>query len=166
MMDSDKQNESEQKELNEIQDIYDEAIIQIDEKRAANPTKRSVELPPLNIPPFDENFVNWRSFYDIFERAIIMDTSISNTAKLQFLKTLVRGEANQMISHLQTTEENFDTAWTLLKKRYNNEPINKIIRENPDKSAMYQKRRIQSYKGTPRYNHGMFIGNRKSGSQN
>lgn len=30
-------------------------------------------------------------------------------------------EASQMISHLQTTEENFDTAWTLLQKRYNNE---------------------------------------------
>lgn len=121
MMDNDNYNNSEQQELSEIQDIYDDAIIQIEEKRAAISTKRSIELPPLNIPPFDGNFINWRSFYDIFERAIVEDTSISNSEKLQFLKTLVRGEASQMISHLQITEENFDTAWTLLKNRYNNE---------------------------------------------
>lgn len=121
MMDNNNYNNSEQQELSEIQDIYDDAIIQIEEKRAAISTKRSIELPPLNIPPFDGNFINWRSFYDIFERAIVEDTSISYSEKLQFLKTLVRGEASQMISHLQNTEENFDTAWTLLKNRYNNE---------------------------------------------
>lgn len=121
MMNYDNYTKDEHQELTRIQDTYDDAIIQIEEKRAASTTNRSIKLPPLNIPPFNGNHLEWKSFHDLFEQTIAKDHDISNSEKLQFLKTLVMDEASQMISHLQTTEENFDTAWTLLQKRYNNE---------------------------------------------
>lgn len=49
------------------------------------------------------------------------DNSISSVEKLQLLETVIKGEASQIIKHLQITEENFEAAWELLKNRYNNE---------------------------------------------
>lgn len=121
MMGSDQYNDTHQTELSEAQDLFDNTIIKIEEKKAGTSTKRSVKLPLLNIPIFDGSYSAWKSFYDLFEQAVNRDTSVSNVEKFQLLKTLVTGEASQIIKHLQITEDNFKPAWELLQNRYNNE---------------------------------------------
>lgn len=121
MMNSDKYVKEHQDELSTIQDLYDNAVIQIEEIKSTSTKKRSVKLPQLDIPHFDGNYMAWQSFHDLFEQAVYKDSSISSVEKLQLLKTVLKGEAGQMIKHLQLTEENFAAAWELLKNRYNNE---------------------------------------------
>lgn len=121
MMDDDGYGGTHQSELSEIHDKYDNVIIKIEELKATTTKKRSVKLPQLNIPHFEGNYLAWKSFHDLFEQAVYKDKSISSVEKLQLLKTVVKGEAGQIIKHLQITEENFTAAWDLLKNRYNNE---------------------------------------------
>lgn len=40
---------------------------------------------------------------------------------MQYLKLSIKGEATKPIKHLKSTEENYVTAWELIKTRYNNE---------------------------------------------
>lgn len=103
-----------------IRDKYDDVIIKTQEKMARATTKRSFQLPRLDIPPFDGNYLNWNTFHNLFEEAVNKDTTISGVEKCQLLKTLVKNEACQMIKHLPITQENFEAAWKLLKNRYNN----------------------------------------------
>lgn len=87
-------------EMTQIQDNYDAAIIKIEELKATTTKKRSVKLPQLNIPLFDGNYLAWKSFHDLFEQSVFKDNSISSVEKFQLLKTLVKGEASQIIKHL------------------------------------------------------------------
>lgn len=80
-----------------------------------------VKLPQINIPVFDGSYALWTNFYDIFSQAIHKNTQLGEVQKFQYLKTHTEGEANQIIRHLQTTAENYRTAWEIMKARYNNE---------------------------------------------
>lgn len=121
MMNYDEYDKTHAEQLNTIQEAYDNAIIGIEEKKAVKKGNRAIELPELNIPQFEGDSLAWKSFYEIFDHAIAKNSTISTVEKLQLLKTLVKGEAEQMIKHLQISEDNFETAWKLLKKRYDNE---------------------------------------------
>lgn len=48
------------------------------------------------------------------------DRSYSDIQKMQYLKTLVSGEAEKTIANLEITSENFEKAWKILTARYEN----------------------------------------------
>lgn len=108
-------------ELETLRNMYDNVIITVEERRAKIEAKRKIELPRLEIPEFDGNYLTWKSFHDLFERTVYSEKTISNVEKFQLLRTVLKGEASQIINHLQITEANFEAAWKLLKHRFNNE---------------------------------------------
>lgn len=83
---------------------------------AERPISRSA-LPRINMPVFSGHFEDWPSFRDLFAGH---DRSLSAVERLHYLKTSVRGEAEQLIRCLSTTGENFQRAWTTLSEHYEN----------------------------------------------
>lgn len=77
-----------------------------------------IELEAVKIPRFYGAEDEWTSFSTLF-KTLILDKGIYNKIeKLQYLKTLVRGEAARVISYLEPKEENLEKAWTLLVERF------------------------------------------------
>lgn len=82
-----------------------------------NPVLR---LPKIEITPFDGNYDHWQNFSDIFIATVGNNSTLSNALKMQHLKTLLTGEAADVISTMAITDANYQKAWDLLKDRYDN----------------------------------------------
>ena len=57
-----------------------------------------VKLPPISLPTFDGKCEQWVPFYDTFKYLIHFDTSLSDTQKLFYLKSSLKGEAAGILS--------------------------------------------------------------------
>lgn len=79
-----------------------------------------LRLPKIEITPFDGNYDNWQNFSDIFLATVGNNSSLSAAMKMQHLKTLLTGEAANIISTLTITDANYSRAWELLTARYDN----------------------------------------------
>lgn len=84
-----------------------------------------VKLPDINIAPFCGNIAEWKSFFEIFKAVIIDNNSLSDVQRLFYLKSYLKGEPLRLIDSLLITNDNFQTAVNILKKRYEN--INCIV---------------------------------------
>lgn len=83
-------------------------------------------LPDITLPTFDGSFDSWLGFYDLFSSLIHEDTSISAIRKLFYLKGCLTGEAANVIASIESSSQNYEVAWNLLKERYDDR---KVIRE-------------------------------------
>lgn len=82
-------------------------------------SEEPLKLPSIQIPKFDGDYLTWRPFYDLFTQ-LVHNQPISKTHKMWYLKTNIIGEAEKLIRHIAATDDNYDTAWTMLQDRYNN----------------------------------------------
>ncbi|XP_071650743.1 uncharacterized protein [Temnothorax longispinosus] len=80
--------------------------------------KRS--LPRIELPTFSGAYEQWPSFRDLFRSMIENDATLSKIEKLHYLRTSLKGEADQLVRNLPTTEDNFQRAWTILNDHYEN----------------------------------------------
>ncbi|XP_063923015.1 golgin subfamily A member 6-like protein 25 [Zophobas morio] len=85
--------------------------------------KPNIQLPQIKFPTFSGNYEDWPTFHDLFSKVIHKNTSLSNIEKMQYLKTYIKDEPSRVIQHLQITENNYETAWKLLAKRFSNPRI-------------------------------------------
>ena len=85
-------------------------------------------LPKLNLPTFNGDIFNWKSFWDTFEVEIHNNNQYPNVTKYNYLKGLLTGEAQTVIAGLSATNENYEKAIILLKEEYGNE--NEIIKQH------------------------------------
>ncbi|XP_075164230.1 uncharacterized protein LOC142236821 [Haematobia irritans] len=105
--------------LTSLQVIVDSA----NTEPAVHPTSHSsVTLPKITIPKFDGDYGKWCQFYDLF-LTMVHNTSIPAIQKMWYLKSHVVGEAERLISHLTTTEANYNSAWSMLRERYDNKRV-------------------------------------------
>lgn len=107
----------------DAQEQFDMGLTAIQEK-ARN--IEQVKLPPMNIPFFDGTYGAWRNFRDSFETAVHLNKEITNIQKMQHLKAHTKGAANKTIRHLAITADNYETAWEILKSRFEHE--RKLVR--------------------------------------
>lgn len=77
-------------------------------------------IPRLNVPTFSGLYADWTSFHDIYVAAVHSNNSIQPVHKLQYLKSLLKGDAELLLKHTQITAENYTTAWNTLKDRFEN----------------------------------------------
>lgn len=85
-------------------------------------TQSEIRLPPLELPTFSGNEVDWPSFSDLFT-ASIHKCRTTDANKLLYLKRALRGKAVGVIADLATTNANFNIAWNLLKEKYENKRV-------------------------------------------
>lgn len=79
-----------------------------------------VKLEPVKIPRFHGSYEAWPTFSGLFETLVMSNESFSDIEKMQYLKTIVAGEAERAISSLTISGENFNTAWQILRARFDN----------------------------------------------
>ncbi|XP_045540744.1 uncharacterized protein LOC123722565 isoform X1 [Papilio machaon] len=102
--------------------------------------KQQVKLPNIEVPTFAGNYEDWPTFQDLFISLIHKNDGISKVQKLQYLKLSVSGEAENLLKHIQVTEDNYDQAWEVLRQRYNNKRliVTSILRK------LFNQKRLQS----------------------
>lgn len=78
----------------------------------------NVRLPRLDLPNFSGNALEWQSFWDGFEAAVHDNPAISGVQKLNYLRSLLRGEASQVVAGFALTSDNYEHSLILLKDCY------------------------------------------------
>ena len=77
----------------------------------------NIKLPKLNLPVFSGNYMEWTSFFDLFKGAVIDNSSLQGSQKLQYLKASVKGDAAKLLASIPVTDHNFDIAMNTLINR-------------------------------------------------
>jgi hypothetical protein len=80
----------------------------------------AVKLPALNLPQFSGSYTEWLPFYDTFNSLINNNANLNNCQKFHYLKLCLKGEASATIESLTISTDNYNAAYELLIKRYNN----------------------------------------------
>lgn len=106
-------------EFNGYEDLYEEIKGRL-HTRLGSVVHKQQATPQLEIPVFAGRYTQWPTFYDLFREAVHENRSIQKGQKMQHLKGKLRGEAERLIQHLHISSENYDIAWELLTRRYNN----------------------------------------------
>ncbi|XP_055856663.1 uncharacterized protein LOC129919682 [Episyrphus balteatus] len=89
-------------------------------ENAPAPTRANIKLPPLGLPKFSGEAKDWRPFHDAFVSVVHSVDTLSGAQKLQYLRCSLADSARalQIINGLPITNNNYQEAWSLLKKRY------------------------------------------------
>ena len=66
---------------------------------------------------FDGDIMKWTQFWDLSERNIDKNTTLSDVNKFQYMKGLLSCQAANVTAHLLITEENYRPAVAGLKQR-------------------------------------------------
>lgn len=105
--------ESDEEEVADVDRHVERAVVPV-------PARAEVKLPQITIPQFSGDFSQWKSFRDLFLRAIGDRRDLSGAHKLHYLKSFVTGEAAQLVRSYGVTDGNYRIAWGVLDGRYNN----------------------------------------------
>ncbi|XP_058816019.1 uncharacterized protein LOC131679327 [Topomyia yanbarensis] len=79
-----------------------------------------VRLPQIKLQTFNGDIDEWLSFRDLFTSLIHWKPDLPEVEKFHYLKGCLQGEPKSLIDPLQITKANYQVAWDLLLKRYNN----------------------------------------------
>lgn len=100
------------------QNLHDELIgkqrqmlRQVNTNERNTPEMSSLKLTPISIPTFTGSFKVWPTFSGLFKTMVISNHTFNDIKKLQYLKTIVTGEAEKSIANIEITGENFEEAF-------------------------------------------------------
>ncbi|XP_062558161.1 uncharacterized protein LOC134223040 [Armigeres subalbatus] len=79
-----------------------------------------VRLPQIQLQTFNGDIDEWLSFRDLFTSLIHWKVDLPEVEKLHYLKGCLQVEPKALIDPLPITKANYQVAWDLLLKRYNN----------------------------------------------
>lgn len=81
---------------------------------------RGVRLPKIDVPTFDGDLLNWKTFWEQFCIAIHDHRDLSDTEKLVYLRhSLKDGPARSVVEGLSQSGDQYTEAIESLKSRYN-----------------------------------------------
>lgn len=86
-------------------------------------------LPKLKLPEFNGEPTEWQPFISLFDRMVHENKKLDKELKVEYLKTCVKGDAAKITKHMDPTEENYQSCYELLRKRFDNkrEMLGKLI---------------------------------------
>lgn len=82
-----------------------------------------VNLPKITLPAFNGKYDEWTTFIDLFTALVDQNQQITSAQKFMYLKSHVKNEPLTLINELPLTNENYQVALDLLKKRYDNKLV-------------------------------------------
>ena len=77
----------------------------------------AIRLPKLQQPNSDENILKWPEFWDVFESSVDWQ-NITKVSKFSYLRGALCGTAFTAISGIALTNDNYDVAVALLKRKF------------------------------------------------
>ncbi|XP_039303484.1 uncharacterized protein LOC120357383 [Solenopsis invicta] len=80
----------------------------------------AAKLPRIAIPQFSGKYEDWPAFRDLFVSLVVINHAVTPVEKLHYLKTSLKGEAEQVARQLPTTGANFERTWRALIAHYEN----------------------------------------------
>ncbi|XP_055585499.1 uncharacterized protein LOC129738339 [Uranotaenia lowii] len=89
---------------------------------APNTQVEFARLPAIDLPTFNGASGQWLEWIGKFN-SMIHNRAIPSIQKLEYLKVSLRGAALAVIDSLPTTETNYDIAYELLSRRFNNSKL-------------------------------------------
>ncbi|GFU44163.1 uncharacterized protein TNCV_3383371 [Trichonephila clavipes] len=93
----------------------------------------NVKLPPIKLPEFSGQYIDWLQFKSQFVSLIHDNACLSDSQKLYYLQSALKGHAKQ----LQTVNDSYSSLFEALEGRYENKRliVNSHIAEllNPNK---------------------------------
>ncbi|XP_071650021.1 uncharacterized protein [Temnothorax longispinosus] len=75
-------------------------------------------LPRIQLREFSGSYEDWPSFRDLFKSVIGEQSSISKVERLHYLRSCLKGPAENLIKSLTITGDNYDRAWDILCTHY------------------------------------------------
>ena len=85
--------------------------------------KATTKLPKLTLPKFNGDSLKWKPFLDSFNIAVGENDELSGVEKMNYLRSLLTEKAEQTISGLALSNENYPIAMKLLEERFGDEQI-------------------------------------------
>lgn len=82
------------------------------------PVQQEVKLPRIELKSFSGRYEDWSSFRDLYSSLIHTNDLLSNVQKLQYLKSNIQGDAENLLKSITITEDNYADAWKKLTDRY------------------------------------------------
>lgn len=82
-----------------------------------NAEKSSLKPQQLEIPTFKGDILEYKSFKEIFQKAI-SKVKWSDLEKLLLLQSKLSGRALERVKHLATEEQNYSVMWSILDKEF------------------------------------------------
>ena len=104
--------------LNKLEYKISELTVTANKKRETSSDFKSVSLPKIQIKKFCGDPTEWQSFEQSFDEAVHKKKHISNVEKMNYLFSLLEGEAFQCVKGLNLSNENYQNARDLLNKRF------------------------------------------------
>ena len=95
-----------------------------------------IKIPKPNLPLFSVNYMEWTSFFALFKGAVIDNSSLQGSQKLQYLKASVKSDVAKLLASIPVADHNFDIAMNTAINRYENKRI--IIRTYPHSIFSYR----------------------------
>lgn len=102
------------------------------------------QLPPVQLPKFNGKYEDWEEFKNSFVSLVDRDSSLSGSRKFFYLKSVLSEEVLEVIKSLQVTDVNYDIAWDLLQKRYENKGL--IIHNHIKSIVEHPNLKYESYR--------------------
>ena len=82
-----------------------------DSSDAAVPDSKGVQLSKIDVPTFDENLLNWKSFWEQFCVSVDSRSNLADSEKLVYLRhSLKDGSAKHIIKGLSRSGEYYAEA--------------------------------------------------------
>ena len=75
------------------------------------------KLPKLILPTFTGDVLQWTAFWKKF-KAVVDDGDLPAITKFTYLRSLLKGEASDVVQGLSLTADNYKTACDILIKRF------------------------------------------------
>lgn len=128
--------EDEEIQMKESTEIYNETYLKLEsevedmlvflhEKMQPEIDKvEGLKLCRVSIPKFNGDYFKWVTFRDLFKTMVLDYKQLSNSQRMQLLKTNLTGEAERLVSDLTISEVNMQCAWDRLVHRFEN---NKVV---------------------------------------
>lgn len=82
-----------------------------------------VRLPKISIDKFSGDPRSWQTFFDLFNSLIHTNVDLSNIEKFQYLLSYLDKEPLNLVKTVPLSEANYQTAFDLLVKRYQNKRL-------------------------------------------
>ena len=85
--------------------------------------RESIHLPKLDIAKFSGEIEEYREFMDMFKVAIDKNKRLADVEKFMYLKSYLKGDAEELLNGLPRTDANYAYALQLLEENYGNTDV-------------------------------------------
>jgi len=89
----------------------------------ASALQQFVPLPKIQLPSFDGNLLEWRSFRDVYVSLVHDNTGIGDAERFHYLLSCLSGDALAVVKSIPLSANNYVLAWEALSVRFDNKRL-------------------------------------------